>query len=189
MAEKKTDIISFLENRRSASAGFLTYPVPDKKELMDILKIGLRCPDHGRLEPWRIQVLSAEKLIDVAREVEKIGRKRGMDLDKLEKSKNRFLNSPLVLVVIFSPKPGKIPLDEQFLSSGAVCMAILNAASAHGWGANWLTGWTAHDKEFKEAAFGLLSEEKITGYIHLGTNSKVLEDRPRPDLQSKVEFF
>ena len=68
-------------------------------------------------------------------------------------------------------------------------MAILNAASAHGWGANWLTGWTAHDIEFKEAAFGLLSEEKIAGYIHLGTNSKVLEDRPRPDLQSKVEFF
>ena len=67
-------------------------------------------------------------------------------------------------------------------------MAILNAALAYGWGANWLTGWTAHDAEFKETALGLLSEEKIAGYIHLGTNSRVLDDRPRPDLESKIEF-
>ena len=189
MAEKQENIISFLENRRSASAGFLTKPIPNKEELIDILKIGLRCPDHGRLEPWRIQILSPEKLMAVASEVEKIGQKREIDPDKLEKSKNRFLKSPLVILVIFSPKEGKIPIDEQLLSAGAVCMSILNAALAYGWGANWLTGWTSHDMEFKKTAFGLSSEEKIAGYIHIGTNSKLLEDRPRPDLNNKIEFF
>ena len=84
------EVIKFLERRRSASAGFLTSPAPGKIELKNILKMGLRSPDHGRLEPWRIIVLSPNTLKEIASHVNSIGLKNKMDLDKLEKSKNRF---------------------------------------------------------------------------------------------------
>ena len=182
------EVIKFLESRRSASAGFLTSPAPGKSELKNILKMGLRSPDHGRLEPWRIIVLSPNTLKEIASHVNSIGLKNKMDPDKLEKSKNRFLKSPLVLVVISSLKEGKIPESEQILSAGAVCISILNAALAYGWGANWLTGWTAHDEEFKKTALNLSENETIAGYVHIGTNTKILEDRHRPDLSKVVEW-
>ena len=93
-----------------------------------------------------------------------------------------------MLVVISSLKEGKIPESEQILSAGAVCISILNAALAYGWGANWLTGWTAHDEEFKKTALNLSENETIAGYIHIGTNTKILEDRDRPNLSKVVEW-
>tara|TARA_B100001996_G_scaffold205790_1_gene157685 strand:+ start:11855 stop:12418 length:564 start_codon:yes stop_codon:yes gene_type:complete len=182
------EVIKFLESRRSASASFLTSPAPTKSELKTILKMGLRSPDHGRLEPWRIIVLSPNALKEIAFHVSSVGLKNKVDPDKLEKSKNRFLNSPLVLVVISSLRESKIPAPEQILSAGAVCMSILNAALANGWGACWLTGWTAHDEEFKKTALNLSENETIAGYIHIGTNTKMLEDRDRPDLSKVVEW-
>ncbi len=182
------EVISFLENRRSASSGFLTLPAPSKSELKNILKMGLRSPDHGRLEPWRIIVLPPNALKGVASHVHSIGLKNKIDPDKLEKSKNRFLRSPLVLVVVSSIKESKVPASEQILSAGAVCVSILNAALAYGWGANWLTGWTSHDEEFKKTALNLSEYETVAGYIHIGTNTKPLGDRDRPNLSKVVEW-
>ena len=44
---------------------------------------------------------------------------------------------------------------EQILSSGAVCLSLLNAALASGWGANWLTDWISTDKEFLKQGIDL----------------------------------
>ncbi len=186
--EKSKEVLNFLENRRSASASFLRRPAPNRKQLENILKIGLRCPDHGRLEPWRVIVLSQNALNDVVSSIDNIGLNANIDPKKLEKSKSRFLNAPLVLVVVSSVKDGNIPISEQILSAGAVCMSILNAAHAYGWGACWITGWTAHDRVFKKTVLNLLDHETIAGYIHIGTNVKILEDRDRPNLNNVVEW-
>ena len=59
--EKATkEVLEFFKSRRSVSVNFLGPPGPNQSQLSDILKMGLRCPDHGRLEPWRILVISEE---------------------------------------------------------------------------------------------------------------------------------
>jgi nitroreductase len=93
------------------------------------------------------------------------------------------------VVVISSPKPHeKVPQIEQVLSAGAVCLGILNAAEAAGWGANWLSGWPSHERGFVEAAFGLLPAETVVGIVHIATETNLGPDRPRPDVARLVEW-
>jgi len=58
----------------------------------------------------------------------------------------------------------------------------VNAALAAGWGANWLTGWAAHDRAFATDHLGLRAGEFVAGLIHIGTASAAVSDRPRPDV-------
>ncbi len=83
----------------------------------------------------------------------------------------------------------KIPAIEQTYSAGAVCLALLNAALAAGWGANWLSGWVAHDRGFVNEALGLAENERVAGYIHLGTETSEPPERPRPDLDSVTTWL
>ena len=95
----------------------------------------------------------------------------------------------LAVVVIASPKPSeKIPAVEQLMSAGALCMNILHAATAAGWGANWLTGWVSHDAAFIARAFGCTPGESVAGIIHIATPAAPMPDRPRPDLARVVSY-
>lgn len=185
-----TDALEFLLTRRSRPAKLLTAPAPDRAALMPILTAAARTPDHGKLEPWRFLVLEAPALQRLAVDV----RARGAELNKspedIEKAANAWATSPLAVVVVASPKPSeKIPQIEQVLSAGAVCLALLNAALASGWGANWLSGWVSHDRSFVESKLGLQAHEFVAGIIHIGTASSIPPERPRPDLEQITEWM
>ena len=92
------------------------------------------------------------------------------------------MDAPLVIGVVSFTRPHpKVPAWEQQLSAGASAMNIVTAATALGYGANWLTGWFAFDRDVLDG-LGLKADEKIAGFIHIGTPSKPSEDRPRPAL-------
>ena len=57
MPAPNPEALSFLLTRRSRPAKTLTGPAPDAEALAPILTAGLRVPDHGKLEPWRLIVL------------------------------------------------------------------------------------------------------------------------------------
>jgi nitroreductase len=67
-------------------------------------------------------------------------------------------------------------------------MNIVTAATALGYGAAWLTGWFAFDRDVLDA-LGLKADEKLAGLIHIGTPTKPSEDRPRPALSEIVTRF
>jgi len=91
--------------------------------------------------------------------------------------------------VISAPKAlDRIPEVEQVLSAGALCLGIVNAATAAGWGACWLTGWPAHDAEFRAQAFGCAEGETVAGIVHIGTPPADAPDRPRPDAARLVSW-
>ena len=52
------EAIDLLKTRRSVLVKNLTSPGPNKEELKQILEVGLRVPDHGKIGPWRIQVIT-----------------------------------------------------------------------------------------------------------------------------------
>ena len=111
------------------------------------------------------------------------GSTAGFDPDTTEKGRKQFADSPLCVAVIEAPKDcPKIPGIEQTYSAGAVCLALLNASLAAGWGANWLSGWVAHDRGFVESALGLAPHERVAGFLHIGTETSTPPERPRPDL-------
>lgn len=178
--------MEFLRTRRSRPAKLLSAPVPEGAALEAILEAGLRVPDHGKLEPWRLMVLTQPAAL--ADLVAARGAARGLGPDACEKAAVTFAHGPLIVAVIASPKPSeKIPEIEQTLSAGAVCLSLVNAALASGWGACWLTGWAAMDAQV-QAELGLGPQEWIAGFIHIGTSTTQPPERPRPDLSAIVTW-
>ncbi|AML50040.1 nitroreductase family protein [Falsihalocynthiibacter arcticus] len=175
--------MEFLLSRRSRPAKTLTFPIPSAQDLHPILTAAARTPDHGKLEPWRFIVLADAALPRLADLTDQRGAALGLDDEKRAKSKTQFSNAGLVVAVVSSPKSSeKVPYLEQVYSAGAVCLALVNAALASGWGANWLTGWMAYDPEILTEGLGLGEGETVAGFIHLGTETSTPPERPRPDL-------
>lgn len=179
----------FLANRRSRPAKLFQGPVPDRAALLKILAAATRVPDHGKLEPWRLIVLEAGAMKRLAGLAEARARELGGDAEKIAKGRGQYDSGQLAVAVIASPKPSpKIPAAEQLASAHALCMNLLNAAEAAGWGANWLTGWPAHDAIFAARAFGCAPQEQVAGIVHIGTPAPDGPDRPRPDLAKLVAW-
>jgi nitroreductase len=183
MPAPSPEVLDFLLTRRSRPAKTLQEPVPDKTELMRLLTAAARTPDHGKLEPWRFIVIAKPAMARLAAVVETRGVALGLDAEQIAKGRVQFDQGLLAVAIIEVQKPSnKIPALEQTYSAGAVCLALLNAALAAGWGANWLTGWTSHDRGFMTEAFGLADHERIAGLVHIATETAEPPDRPRPDL-------
>lgn len=175
--------MEFLLTRRSRPAKTLRDPAPDRAALMPLLTAAARVPDHGKLEPWRFVVLERAALDRLAAAAQEHADRTGMAPEAAAKGISQFAESPLTVAVIRVPRPtDKIPEIEQILSAGAVCLSLLNAALASGWGAAWLTGWPAHDHAFAERALGLSPGERVAGFIHIGTEGATPPERPRPDV-------
>ncbi len=181
----RPDVTDFLLTRRSRPGKTLVAPGPDRAALDTILTAALRVPDHGKLEPWRLIVLSGGARGRLAELATEIGTAQGRDADKLANSAAMLAGAPLMVAVVASPKPSdKIPEVEQILSAGAVCLSLVNAALAAGWGATWLSGWMAHDRDWLTRALDLAGTEWVAGFVVLGTETSVPPDRPRPDVSA-----
>lgn len=179
----------FLQTRRSRPAKTLQAPAPTREELRPLLEAAARTPDHGKLEPWRFIVIEKAAMQRLATAAEMRGAAMGLDAESIAKGRAQFDQGHLAVAVIESPKPSeKIPPVEQTYSTGAVCLALLNAALAAGWGANWLSGWPSHNRGFMTEALGLAPQERIAGFIHIATETSAPPDRPRPDVDSITEW-
>lgn len=189
MPQPNPAALDFLARRQSQPAKLFAGPVPSRAELEPILTAALRVPDHGKLEPWRLIVLTRPDMARLADLAEARARALGGDAEKIDKGRGQFDRGGLAVVVISSPQEvPKIPRAEQLLSAGALCLGLVNAASAAGWGANWLTGWVSHDTPFCAEAFGCTPAETVAGIIHIGTPGAPAPERPRPDLARVVQW-
>ena len=181
--------LDFLLTRRSRPAKTLVAPAPDRAALEPILTAAARVPDHGKLEPWRFVVLERAALDRLAAAARAQAAELGREDPENDKDARQFADSPLAVAVIEVQKPSeKIPALEQTYSAGAACLSLLNAALASGWGANWLSGWPAHDAAFGREALGLGDGERVAGFIHIGTERAAPPERPRPDLSAIVTW-
>ncbi len=184
MPERNDAALEFLLTRRSRPAKTLIAPAPSREELMPLLTAAARTPDHGKLEPWRFIVVEKPAMARLAELTTSAGERLGKSPEDIAKGRSQFdLGQLAVVVVEVQIESTKIPVVEQTYSAGAVCLALLNAALAAGWGANWLSGWVSHDRQFCEEAFGLAANERIAGLIHIATEGTKPPERPRPDLE------
>jgi nitroreductase len=179
--------LGFLARRRSASALTLTEPGPSQIQIETLLTVAARVPDHGKLAPWRFVVLEgSQKAVFVARIEALIAARRDADSLKLKLGKLRA--PPVTIAVISRHIEGKIPEWEQRLSAGAVCGQLLTAVQAMGFGGNWITDWYAYDPDAL-VLLGLVGEEKVAGFIHIGTPREAPLERVRPDMSALVTHW
>ncbi|WP_340265102.1 nitroreductase family protein [Sphingobium mellinum] len=176
-----TTPLSLLRTRRSGKPRDLVAPGPDAGQLRQILEIALRTPDHGKLAPWRFVIVPGDRREALGQLLDRAYRAEKPDAGRLElESMHQFAHQAPTLVVALSAPVGgsKIPAWEQELSTGAAIMNLLHASHALGFAAGWLTGWPAYNEDVR-AAFAK-GDERIAGFIFIGTPGKPPEERPRP---------
>ena len=185
------DRLTPLIRRRSVVAKHLAEPGPDDETLDKILQTGVRVPDHGKLGPWRVQVLkkSAQAMLGEAfADAYAADHPEARD-DQIDAERARPARAP-VLIVVSSRlhRQHKIPEIEQLLSCGAVCQNLLNAAALLGFGAQWLTEWPAYDNRIK-TSLGIPADEHIAGFIYIGTPIEPPNERSRPEFSTVVSVL
>lgn len=181
--------LSLLATRRSGKPRDLVAPGPDGDQLAQMLAIAARTPDHGKLSPWRFVVIddrdALSRLLADAYRAERPQAPRG-DMDALDQFARQ---APTLVVVLSSPVTSSpIPLWEQQLSAGAATMNLLHAAHAMGFAAGWLTGWPTFSDGVR-TGLGATADERIAGFVFIGTPSRPLDERPRPDLARVVSHW
>ena len=181
MLNDPTDTLSLLKTRRSGRPRDMVEPGPDEAQLRQMLEIAIRVPDHGKLAPWRFVHVPRARRPQFAELLLAAFRSANPDPARLEiEAVERFANqAPTLVVALSSPVEGtKIPQWEQELSCGAACMNLLTAAHAMGFAGGWITGWAAYSEPVRQAF--ARGDERIAGFIFIGTPGAPLEERPRP---------
>ncbi|WDR05508.1 nitroreductase [Devosia rhodophyticola] len=178
----------YLLTRRSVGLAFLQEPGPNPEQLEQLLTIATRVPDHGKLTPWRLVLIegdaraaAGERLAQIAKAKNPAIEEAQMDLER-----RQFLPAPLTVGVLSSPQDHiKIPQFEQLLSASNVAFNLVHGAYALGFAAQWVTRWYTYD-DTAAAMLGAKPGEKFVGFVHIGTPTVVIEDRPRPALEGVV---
>lgn len=173
---------TFLATRRSGKPRDLGVPGPTPAEIDAMIAVAARTPDHGKLSPWRFVVVEDRDRLAALLTGALRDEKPGASAAEIAAADQFARQAPTLVVVMSSPRPDSpIPLWEQQLSSGAACMNLLHAVNAAGYAGGWLTGWAAFSPRVRDA-FGA-EPERIAGFIFIGTPSRPLDERPRPELE------
>lgn len=187
MLNDRSSTLSLLRTRRSGRPRDMIAPGPDSDQLREMLEIAIRVPDHGKLAPWRFIHIPEEKRPELA---ELLHRAFRIDHPAPSASEREAVNriafqAPTLIVALSSPVEGtKIPVWEQQLSCGAACMNLLTAAHAMGYVGGWITGWACYSEEVR---LGFTrADERIAGFIYIGTPGHPLEERQRPSYDFTV---
>jgi len=188
-AHASPDTLRLLALRRSTPVKALTEPGPSAEDLDAILRVGMRVPDHRKLEPWRVLIIEGEartKLGEVFAAARRLRDPEASDA-ALAEEMQLPLRAPVILCVISSPvhDPKKTPVWEQQLSAGALCQNILIASQAMGWAGVWITEDAAFDGHV-HAALGMHGHEQVAGFIYLGAAKEKPAERQRPVVSAKA---
>ena len=179
-------LLDCLDARRSVPAKQLDLPGPDDATLLRMLQAAVRVPDHGKRVPFRFLRIAGDARAALGERLVARALERDPDAAEatIDKDRKRFAHAPVIIAVIARLGPDeKIPESERFSTAACVCFALLQAAQGCGFGAQWLTGWPAYDAQVLRL-LGLADDERIAGFIHIGTPKLDAPERERPDAAS-----
>lgn len=178
-----TDCLECLDARRSVPYTQMTGPGPDDGQLLRMLNSASRVPDHGKRVPFRFIEIRGEAREALGAALEQ--RMRVLDPGAAdgvyEKARKRFSYAPVIVMVVAAQgEDMKIPAHERYATAACVCFALLLAAQAQGFVAQWLTGVVASDPEILRL-LGIGADEVLVGHIHIGSTSTPVPERIRPE--------
>ena len=186
------ETLRLLLSRRSVKPIAMTSPGPTDVELEQILTAAARVPDHKKLAPWRFMIFAGDArakfgqiLVDACKAEDTMP---PSDV-RLETERTRFLRAPVVVGVVSRIVETKgAPQWEQELSCGAACMNMCLAANALGYGTSWLTEWYSYSP-MVALKLDLAANERLAGFVYIGTATERQPDRDRPSLAAIVSHW
>jgi nitroreductase len=178
-------LLDHLTTRRSLKPDKLGLPGPTPDQLQQILTIAARVPDHKKLAPWRFVIFEGDARAQFGEIFAQASVKEDREPPspiRLEFERNRLMRAPTVVAVISRvvDNPGA-PEWEQVLSAGACCYNMCLAANALGFGSCWITEWVSYSPTVR-AGLNLADNERIAGFVYMGTRGEIPADRDRPNL-------
>ena len=187
------EITNFLKKRRSVTAKSMNAGHVSLDDLNEILDCGLRVPDHGALNPWKLNVIQGDARKRIGTQIfakqYKLLNPDASNEDLLYEE-NRLERASIVIAVVCTPvNHPKIPAWEMELSSGAVCSNLLIAAQSLGYAAQWLTEWYSYNEEVLKEFGGDPKTDKIAGFIYIGDKQKEPIERRRPIKNKIINFI
>lgn len=183
--------IELLATRRSVMARDMIAPGPSDEQVTTILQAGHRVPDHGKLGPWRFVVFQGDARAQFGEKLAAIYAADNPDATEklLQFQAETLTRAPLVIAVISTAEEHvKIPLWEQVLSAGAACQNMLLAATAMGFGSQWITEWYSYHPQVRQL-LGLAEHHQVAGFLYFGSFAEKPEERVRPSLEERVQYW
>lgn len=161
------DALDLLINRYSAAK--LAAPAPQGQQLDNILRAGMRAPDHGGLRPWRFFIISHNGRERFGQLLRQAAQATGADERAQERACSLPFRAPLIIAVVaHCQQHASVPHWEQVVSAGCAVMAMQMAAQAQGFNGIWRTGALLESPPLR-AGFNCCEQDKIIGFLYLGT--------------------
>jgi len=187
------DVLEHLATRRSVNARTMVAPGPTAEQIERLVALATRVPDHGKLAPWHVQVVTGAAQVELGDVIAAAFRADHPDAEpaQVDLEAGRPARSPVLLIVSTrTVEGGRIPVIEQLMSAGALCMNLVHAACGLGYVAQWVTEWPAYDSRVT-AALGVPLGDQVVGWIHVGSApaSHVVTERPRPALADVMSYW
>lgn len=164
--------IQSLLTRTSLAGAFMKPPAPNDAELEQILGAAQRASDHGRLRPWRFQIVRPEHYEVFFDRLAAAATRVGGDPSRYQANREKYrLTARAPLLVVAGAKidtAHKVPAIEQAFAAAGATQLVLNAAHALGYAAYLFSGPGVFDPDFK-AELGFGPVDHLIGFICLGT--------------------
>ncbi len=181
------NVLEFLQTRQSNP--YLQGDTPDEKSIDNILKAGMRAPDHGGLTPWRFTVVKDAGLNKLSKAFKSAAISDGSDEIKIEKAAKMPFRAPLIIIISTKfQQHVKVPKQEQLIAAGCAAHAMQMAATSIGLGAMWRTGEMSYHPLVKER-LGVELHEEIVGFLYIGETSKELPLKNSKAYEEYVNYF
>lgn len=156
-------------------------PGPSDGQLDTILRAATTVPDHNELRPWRFVVVQDAERDAFGDALEAAGVERDPDLDvaRREKLRSKAFVAPTFVVIVFSPRDGKVERWEQEASAATTGYAMVLTAHLLGLGSIWKSAPVRTGAALAEL-LDMAPEERLMGWVNIGTAAGPPRDRRNP---------
>jgi nitroreductase len=191
---KPSEVDQLIRQRRSVYPKDYTGEIVSDEIISQLLENARWAPNHKHTEPWRFVVFSGEGLKKLALFQSECY--KNVTIANRTYSEDRYValqtkpmeSSHIIAVGMKRDEEKRLPKWEEL---GAVFCAIQNmylTATAYGIGCYLSTGGITNFEEAK-SFFGLGTDDKLCGLLHIGIPKGNVPERRRKPLNEKVKWI
>lgn len=162
------DILTLLQHRRSSKQ--FSDQAPNQAQLEQILKAGLRAPDHGRMKPYHFVVIEKSGMPLLHKWLKSAAVEFEMDEKNTLKADKLANQAPMIIGIVakLDHDSEKVPAWEQMITAGCAAYAMQLAANAQGFETVWISKKWVEGSALRQA-FGCSENDKVIGLLLIGS--------------------
>ena len=176
------ELSSVIRSRRSSLLIDRDRDVP-RELVAELLELVTWAPNHKRTWPWRLAVISGDTRRVLGERIADVMAAQGDDAPKVEKTRTKYLRSPIVVVVGAAPGDSLERTAENRYAVAAGTQNFLLGAHAHGLAALWGSPMRGANAVINDVC-DFDNDTEVLGLIYLGWPAGNVEvpERPAPNV-------